>query len=240
MSSLKSNIIKVKRALSSFILRGDKYYCPLCNGSFRKFMRYGAMNIRENACCPGCGSLERHRLLWLILKKMWDKNQLSSAGKLLHVAPEQVFYDKLSKMFDYISIDLDGNNAMMAMDITSLKFPDEEFDVIICNHVLEHVPDDNKALSELYRVMRYGGWGSIQVPMKGDVTDEDLTVVDPGERERRYGQNDHVRQYGLDYIERLKKAGFKTEVINNYQFLTENDLNKISVSTDEMVILVRK
>ena len=240
MRKFKSYLINAKRKLNSVLLTGDKYLCPLCDKSFRRFLSYGANPSRENVCCPYCGSLERHRLLWVILQKMWESNELNSSGNLLHVAPEPVFQKKFTNMFDYISIDLDGANAMMAMDITSLDFDDEKFDVVICNHVLEHVPDDMAALSELYRVMKPGSWGSIQVPIKGSVTDEDLSVVDPREREIRYGQSDHVRQYGSDFVARLERVGFKVIEIDNNDFLSEDELKKIGVAPDEYVVLVKK
>jgi len=240
MGKIKKVFVEAKRKINSFVLSGDKFLCPLCNKSFKKFLPYGANPIRQNVCCPCCGSLERHRLLWLVLQSMWNEDKLSSSGNLLHVAPEPVFQDKFIKMFDYISIDLDGSNAMKAMDITDLKFKDEEFDVVICNHVLEHVINDKKAISEMYRVMKYGAWGSIQVPMKGSITDEDFTVTDPAEREKRYGQCDHVRQYGSDYVDRLKEAGFKVLVIDNNDFLGNEELNRIRVPIDEVVVLVIK
>ena len=108
---------------------------------------------------------------------LWESKRLKSEGKILHVAPERALAPVFRKLFEYVSIDLDEKNAMMAMDVTELTFPSDSFDAVVCNHVLEHVYDDRKALSELYRVLKKGGWGSLQVPIKGEVTFEDGRVV---------------------------------------------------------------
>ncbi|MCK4829065.1 methyltransferase domain-containing protein [bacterium] len=137
-------------------------------------------------------------------------------------------------------IDLDGEKAMMAMDITALTFSDETFDAIVCNHVLEHIPDDKKAVKELFRVLKPGGWASIQVPIKGDITREDLSINDPEERFRLYGQEDHVRYYGRDFADRLKKAGFEVLLIPKSNLLEPDELERISVSIENEVVLCRK
>jgi ubiquinone/menaquinone biosynthesis C-methylase UbiE len=126
------------------------------------------------------------------------------------------------------------------VDITALCFPSECFDVIVCNHVLEHVPEDRKALSELHRVLKKGGWGSIQVPIKGKETQEDLSVIDPAERERRYGQFDHVRQYGEDFRDRLQEAGFDVLELRKGELLDSAALERLSVDCEQSVMLVRK
>lgn len=159
---------------------------------------------------------------------------------MLHVAPEGALSRLFSPDFDYVSIDLDGSQAMMAMDITALIFDDESFDVVICNHVLEHVPDDRRAMDELYRVMKRGGWGSLQVPMIGDITQEDLSITDPAERSRLYGQDDHVRQYGRDFLERLREAGFEVNDYRKEDWLSPDELARLSVDCEESVMLVRR
>lgn len=158
----------------------------------------------------------------------------------MHVAPETCLADKFKKEYDYLSIDLDGEKAMMAMDITALTFEDESFNAIVCNHVLEHIPDDRKAMKELFRVLKPGGWASIQVPIKGDVTQEDLSVTDPKERLRLYGQEDHVRYYGRDFADRLKAAGFEVLLIPKSDLLKPDELDRISVDLENEVILCRK
>ena len=148
------------------------------------------------------------------------KNLIQREGRLLHVAPESCLADKFKKEYDYFSIDLDGKKAMMAMDLTAMTFDDNSFDAIVCNHVLEHIPDDKKAMKELYRVLKPGGWASLQVPIKGNVTQEDLSITDPKERLRLYGQEDHVRYYGHDFTDRLKNAGFKVSIIPKTTYLS--------------------
>lgn len=227
------------RALRASLLRGDRYYCPVCDTGYRRFLAAG-IRPRPNALCPGCGSLERHRLLVSILDRLWADGRLPSGGRLLHVAPEAALADRFRRSFDYLSIDLDGSQAMMAMDLTDLTFPDRSFDAVVCNHVLEHVPDDRKALSELYRVMRPGGWGSIQVPMDGAVTREDPAVTDPGERLRLYGQEDHVRQYGRDFLDRLSQAGFEVLIIGKVDLLDSSEIERLSVDCEQEALLVRR
>ncbi len=133
-----------------------------------------------------------------------------------------------------------GSQAMIAMDITALNFADESFDVVICNHVLEHVPDDARAMSELFRVLKSGGWGSIQVPMAGDVTQEDLSITNPEERRRRYGQDDHVRQYGRDFLDRMKHAGFEVTEYRKEEWFGQDELARLSVDCEDSVVLARR
>ncbi len=187
----------------------DRAFCPCCGGSFRSFIS-GGPNLRPNACCPRCGSLERHRLLWLYLQQ--KTNLFRDKLRVLHFAPEKIFQDALRTLpnLDYVSADLYSPLAMVKMDITDITFPDDSFDVILCSHVLEHIPDDRKAMAELYRVLKPGGWAILQVPIdpKLDTTYEDPSIVTPEERKRHFGQDDHVRWYGRDYGDRLKQAGF--------------------------------
>ena len=220
-------------------LRGNRFYCPVCERGFRKFYKFG-INPRPNARCPGCGSLERHRLLWVALCHLQDKGVIQRGGRLLHIAPEPCLAEKFKQKYDYLSIDLDGKKAMMAMDITAMTFKDKAFDIIVCNHVLEHIPDDKKAIKEIYRVLKSGGWASIQVPIKGDITREDLSITDPKERIRLYGQEDHVRYYGRDFVERLKEVSFEVMLMQKDDLLKSDKLKRISVDFEKEVILCRK
>ena len=232
---IKNIIAKMK----NFVLRGNRFFCPLCEKSFRKFHTYG-INPRPNARCPECGSLERHRLLWLAIINLQEKGIIQRGGCLLHVAPEKCLRQKFIRQYDYTSIDLDGKKAMIAMDITRIDFEDDYFDAIVCNHVLEHVPDDRRAINELYRVLKPGGWASIQVPILGNVTDEDLSVTNPNERLRLYGKEDHVRHYGIDFIDRIQDSGFKVLLISKNDLLETGELETISVACEKEVILCRK
>ncbi|MEE4356375.1 MAG: methyltransferase domain-containing protein [Desulfococcaceae bacterium] len=227
------------RKIFSFVYRGNKFYCPVCNQTYRKFFSAG-VNQRPNALCPGCNSLERHRLFWMVFQKLAETGILKTGGRMLHIAPEPSLSEKFMKQYDYISVDLDGSNAMFAMDITALTFPDEHFDVIVCHHVLEHIPDDRKAISELYRVLKSGGWASIQVPIKGEITQEDMFITDPHERRQLYGQEDHVRKYGHDFIYRLEEAGFSLQIFNKADVLDPFTLECISVKCENEVIFAGK
>ena len=126
------------------------------------------------------------------------------------------------------------------MDIANINYPDKSFDVIICNHVLEHIVDDKKAMHELYRVLKPGGWGTINVPMSGDKTLEDPTIKDPKDRLRIFGQEDHVRFYGEDFIDRLKEAGFLVTVIKKEDIVTPGEDKKYSLAIENEVIFVSK
>lgn len=215
----------------------NRLFCPICNKEYRCFLPFGAP-LRQNALCPGCKSLERHRLLWIALNNGFISGSLRK--RLLHVAPEKCLSLKLLKYFDYVSIDLDGSLALIQMDLTELRFPDEHFDAIVCNHVLEHIPDDGKALSELYRVLKPGGWACIQVPIDRESTDEDITITCSKEKARRFGQHDHVRSYGKDFINRLEYTGFKVSIISKEVLLDQEMLHKISVECEESVWISMK
>lgn len=209
---------------TSPIYTGNKVTCPCCKKSFSRFLPYG-LKKRPNALCPWCLSLERHRGLWLFLH---EKSSIFEQNiKLLHFAPEHQFQElfKASPNIDYTSADLDMPTAMLKMDITNITLPDNTFDVIICNHVLEHIPDDHKALTELFRVLKPGGFAILQTPVNESslLTTEDITITDPKERERRFGQNDHVRIYGMDKKQRMEKAGFIVE-LNNYLYDMKEEL----------------
>lgn len=196
------------------LLKGENVECPCCEKQFKKFLSYG-VNPRNGALCPWCLSLERHRLLWKYLE---DKTNIYvDSLKVLHFAPEHQFQERLkvASNIDYLSCDLDMPTAMEKQDITDLTYEANRFDVILCNHVLEHIPNDHKAMTELHRVLKPGGWAILQTPMSSmQATIEDLTITDPKERERLFGQNDHVRTYGLDKKDRLESAGFRVEVDN--------------------------
>jgi SAM-dependent methyltransferase len=161
------------------------------------------------------------------------------------VAPERGLSHIILKHqnIEYITADLMADNVMVQMDITDIEYPSDTFDVIICNHVLEHVVDDKKAMSELYRVMKPGGWGILQVPIALALTEtyEDEAVTEPLEREALFGQADHVRIYALDYAERLKEAGFEVEVVNwqeDAEFISGN--NKYGLLPLERIYVVKK
>lgn len=195
---------------AAIFFRGNKVECPVCNGRFRKFLPYGYNQVRDNVLCPNCLSLERHRLLWLYLQHQTDF--FSAHLRVLHIAPEQCFHKRFRKMKNlaYITADLESPLADVKLDVQELPFGDCEFDVVICNHVLEHVENDRKAIGEIYRVIKHGGFAILQVPTDYGMekTLEDAAITDPKERERYFRQKDHYRFYGRDYLNRLKETGF--------------------------------
>ncbi len=216
-------------------LRGNRFECPVCGGRFDTFLPYGNP-LRPNARCPRCGAFERHRLLWLYLRARTEI--FSSRTSLLDVAPVWYIQRKLRalKNLDYLSIDLSSIVAMRHMDLTHLDLPSDHFDSIMCFHVLEHIPDDRMAMSELYRVLRPGGWALIQVPVyKGlKETVEGPDVRDPSERIRRFGHPDHVRKYGQDYTQRLGQAGFEVLEDRWAQSLSEQGARLFGVNRWEV------
>ena len=215
--------------------------CPVCGARYRRFMPYGYVNPRGNALCPRCLALERHRLMWLYLKN--ETAFFETPARLLHVAPERCFLKRFEKLpaLDYVTADLESPLAKVKMDIQRIPFPDDEFDVIFCNHILEHVDDDRRAMREMYRVMRPGGWGIMLSPvnMERETTYEDPSITDPAERERHFGQKDHLRDYGRDYGRRLSEAGFDVEEIDYVRCLSPEAV-KLYGLRSEIVYVVRK
>jgi SAM-dependent methyltransferase len=230
------------RPLIYLFFKGNNFTDPIDGKSYRKFLPYGYGKQRENALSPGTLSLERHRQMWLFLQNETDF--FTKNYKVLHIAPEQEFLRKFKKMknLDYTSADLFSPIVDVKADILDLPFEDESFDVIFCNHVLEHIEDDRKAMSELYRVMKKGGWGILQVPMKNSLekTYEDFTITDPKERQKNFGQYDHVRWYGMDYFDRLKSVGFDAEANFYSQKFSDADIKKFGLNRNEILPIVRK
>ena len=230
------------RPVIVLFFKGSNFTDPIDGKSYRKFLPYGYGKQRPNALSPGTLSLERHRQMWLYLQN--ETNFFTHKLKVLHIAPEQEFLRKFKKMknLEYTSADLFSPIVDVKADIVDLPFEDNSFDVIICNHVLEHIVDDRKAMSELYRVMKSGGWGIVQVPMKNSLekTYEDFTITDPKERQKHFGQYDHVRWYGMDYFDRLKSVGFETEINFYSQKFSEAEIKRFGLNKNEILPVVRK
>ncbi len=224
------------------IFQGKKYTDPIDDSNYSKFLSYGYKTVRKNALCPGTLSLERHRLLWLYLDKETDF--LNSNLKVLHVAPEQVFYKKFKKLknWEYFTFDLNSPIADIKGDLTSTNFKDESFDLIICNHVLEHIEDDKSALNEIYRILKYNGISILQVPMnvKRKNTFEDSSLKSKNQREKYFGQYDHVREYGLDFKDRVEQAGFEVEIINYSTKISQDLVIKYGLMKDDLIPIGKK
>ena len=226
-------------------MRGEKYTDPIDGNSFRKFLPYGYENVRENVLSPSTLSLERHRLFWLYLKNETDFfSSHSEKKKLLHFAPEQAFLKRFKKLkhIDYTTTDLNSPIADVKADICKLPFQDNSYDYIFCNHVLEHIPDDGKAMRELYRVLKLGGIAILQVPLENErlTTFEDASITDSKERAKIFGQYDHVRIYGLDYFEKLRLIGFKVDAVDYTATLSKEEINKYRLAIGELVPVCKK
>lgn len=221
--------------------------CPLCGCRRRKFLPYGYVTQRDNALCPNCLALERHRTLWLWLLRESDIGRGAVAlPRLLHVAPEVALMRKFSRIYakqpaDYVTADLESPLADLHFDIQHIPLEDESFDAVICNHIMEHVEDDRLAMREILRIMRKGGWGVILSPvdLQREKTFEDDTITDEAERTRIFGQYDHRRIYGRDYAERLREAGFEVYECD-YANLIPAKEKQLYALTDELLYIVRK
>jgi SAM-dependent methyltransferase len=232
-------IRRLARQVLPLVYRGGAVCCPCCGGTFRKFItRHG-----NDALCPGCLSLQQHRALSLFLPRRLS--ELDGEIALLHVAPEEGLGEKLRSLpkVRYLSADLDPRSpALMQFDITAIPFDDASFDVVVCNHVLEHVQNDRLAMRELYRVLRPAGCMYSIHPVHGKLaaTLEDPSVTDPNARRRLFGQFDHVRIYGRDFAERLADAGFEVTVKNYGADLEPEGLAYYGLREEEPIFICRR
>lgn len=232
---------------------GLRYTCPLCGWHAHRFYPAGfsfpvletyqvvSAGYRDNIRCPQCRSSSRERLMYLYLTQTL---KTYGVGRVLHVAPEPKLGQLLRKRYgaSYVSLDIDAKRADVVADIIDLPFPDETFDLIICAHVLEHVPDDRRAMREFARVLTPGGVAILLVPFSPilEETFEDSSVTQAADRERVFGQSDHVRIYGMDYTERLKESGLTVEVIYPGDLLDDADSEHFALDPKEPLFLCRK
>lgn len=220
---------------------GNNVECPICESSFRKFLPFGNKG-EDNRLCPKCLSLERHRLLWLYLKN--ETGFFHDKLKVMHIAPEQPFRKRFKKLknLDYTTGDLVSPIADIHFDIMNIPLEDEIYDFVICNHVLEHVEDDIHAMKELKRILKPGGTAILQVPInyESEITIEDKSITNPKEREKVFGQYDHVRYHGLDYPERLKKAGFEVTEFDIKTKISETLIDKYKLDSREILYVSYK
>ncbi len=214
--------------------RGDAVECPCCG---RRWAAFAADWNRPGAVCPGCGSHERHRALWLYLRDEVGVGERPL--EMLHFAPEHALDMNLSGIegLRRITADLDGEGVDRAVDITAMPFADASFDAVVCSHVLEHVGDDRAAMRELRRVLRPGGWAAVMVPIDPSLpaTYEDASIVDPGDRERAFWQHDHVRLYSPDIAERLRQAGLAVRAVAIVDALPAGAADRYGLLEDETV-----
>ncbi len=222
---------------------GNQVECPICQSHYRVFLPYGRVNPRQNALCPSCLSLERHRLIWLYLR---DRTRFfNQPMQVLHVAPEQCFMKPFEKQHGagYITADIESPLAKVKMDIHEMPFESNTFDVVLCNHVLEHVRDDIAAMKEIHRVLKPGGWAILQIPFFSpvpDVTFEDASITDKRMREKIFGQDDHVRKYGRDYPARIARSGLQPVEDTFAAQLTEQQATHYGISRGEVLFVGKK
>jgi hypothetical protein len=218
--------------------------CTICKHEYKKFLPYGrGESARENALCPHCLSLERHRLIWLYLQE--KTNFFTEKLKVLHIAPEACLMNPLGKMpnLDYITADLVSPLAKVKMDIHQMPFENNTFDVLFCNHVLEHVADDYQAIREIHRVLKPNGWAILQVPffdLSLEKTYEDASITSPTERFKHFGQEDHVRMYGKDYAIRLASSGLQVEENDFVKQLSPEIVKQYGLPAQEILYVCRK
>jgi SAM-dependent methyltransferase len=237
------------RYIYLFLTVGSKLECPICNHTASRFISFGNPK-RENAKCPNCGSLERHRLIWLYITEkglLLEQNRI----RILHFAPEECLFPKLSTIssINYSPCDLHPENypktyrkKISEINVCDIQYASNTFDAIICNHVLEHIKDDKKAMSEIFRVLKPGGWSILQVPIdySQQITLEEISPLSPQEREKLFGQFDHVRLYGVDYLERLKNIGFEVYLEQYCLTLNTSLVKKFSLDKQETIFFCVK
>ena len=232
------------KKIAPIIYKGNKVECPVCERSFSKFLSYGS-NVahREGVLCPYDLTLERHRLMWLFLK---NNSNFFTAEKLevLHIAPEQCFHKRFKeqKNLNYLTGDLVSPIADLHFDLHSIPLEDNRFDVVFCNHVMEHVDDALQCMKEVYRVMKPGGWAIMQVPQdfSREETYEDKSITSPEEREKHYWQKDHVRLFGKDYPRWLEKAGFSVQEFDPKKEIGNELIERYRLIPSEILYIFHK
>ena len=219
------------RTTYSIFFLGNKYHCPICEGSFRRFIQLKNGEL----LCARCGSLPRDRRLYDLLKK---ENLLK--GKLLDFSPSRALYRKFKKIpgLEYVASDF-AHEFMSdhQFDITAIDRQDDFFDLIICYHILEHIADDQKAMAELFRVLKPAGNMLLQTPFREGEIFEDPAITTKAERRKYFGQADHVRVYSVDGItERLAQVGFSAKILQFKEQLS----NRFGFSEKETIVSSKK
>lgn len=241
---------KVRAALSK-----GKYTCPFCNYSSNELALIGfdfpvlkekqvVGGNRRSGGCPECGSNDRERLIYIYLKEKAGIFKTGKSKSILHIAPEKHLSEKLLEFGfekyicgDYFTEGYSYPAHVQNINVLNIPYDDNTFDMVICNHVLEHIPEDIQAMKEIRRVLKSGGKAILQVPISKNSakTFEDFSVTDPKQREIIFGQYDHIRIYGQDYTDRLKECGFKVERIN-----ISKEYMKYALNIDEDIFVCEK
>lgn len=208
--------------------------CPICGTSRQKFLPFGLAG-RPNAMCPGCGSIERHRLMWLFLTRRTDI--LRKRHRILHTAPEPCLEGPLRTLHGrrYVTVDAFNPGADLQADLKDLPMSDDTFDVVLTSHVLEHIQDDDRAIAELVRVLKPGGWALILVPYDpGRPTREDPGLTTPAARMAAYGHPYHYRIYGNDLPSRLESHGLSVRVYTTKDILSGHHRRRYRVNRNNL------
>lgn len=253
-SVYEENIIDCSQFIESNCLnRTHDYFCLLCGSNIDGFVPHGedlelfnshhiiGGGIRGNARCPVCNGIDRYRWCFYVISHYTDI--LTTPCSILHFAPERTISDLIqtNNQCFYVTADIDKNMAMLAIDATDIPFQSESFDYVIANHILEHIPDDTAALSEIHRVLKDDGVAIISFPIcTDDVTYEDETITSEDERLIRFGHKGHVRIYGTDYMERLNKAGFSVEIKSPKDELPQYMIERFGIYPEDIILLLRK
>ncbi len=209
---------------------GKNFQCNICNKRLKSFI-----NLDNDRLCPRCGSLQRTRRLWQIL----DNEFLDTKLKILDFSPSRSIYRMMKKGgYSYVSSDLSGDFISdVSYNILNIDSENNSFDLIICYHILEHIEDDMKAMTELWRVLNKGGYCIIQTPFKEGEIFEDKSITTPEGREKHFGQSDHVRVYSVNALKsRLEKVGFEVEIRN----FNEKDDNVNGLCHKESLLICHK
>jgi SAM-dependent methyltransferase len=210
------------------------------------------MGARPHYRCPWCSSSDKERLVYEYLTHCTDV--FSGDVSVLHIAPEPGLMRLLrarpngkymaGDKFEGDARYTDGRYGdAVSMDVTDLSATDNTFDLILCNHVLEHVPNDTRAMSELFRVLKPGGVAVLQVPVSRTISKsiEDDSIVEESERIRMFGQADHVRIYAeTEYLSRLRTAGFETQTVMSKEFLSSREIERLGVNPQEAIYVCMK
>lgn len=223
--------------LRGLMFRGERHQCPICGFRGRAFTHGGgSLRTRDRGYCPRCNSKARHRTVWLHCLDHTDIT--TKPTRLLHVAPKYCLSRRLTRMnnVEYAAVDLQARpHVTFVGDLTQLDIPDETFDGVLCIHVLEHIIDDQAAISEIWRALRPGGWAVINVPVDLDQTTyEDATITTAAGRRQAFGEADHVRVYGADLGERLERAGFEV-TLHRGEDIGERAVERHGLTRDEHV-----
>jgi hypothetical protein len=218
---------------------GWSVQCPFCGWKGSAFYPHPAPHFRPNAPCPRCGSKERHRALYCYLRDRTDL--FHKPTRVLEVAPGAYSYRLFCRLphVTHVGLDLVSPLARLRGDVTRLSFPDGIFDLVLCFHVLEHVPDDRQAIRELRRVLHEDGQLLVHVPIDREVTFENPDITDAAERSRLFGQADHVRAYGYDFSSRLEEAGLRVWEESLTASVTESEVDRYGLPWQDVVYACR-